>query len=111
MRIAFRLAVGSAIGFALISAGIAGFYYWHARPMLLQPEKYRFIEQMLRDPTTTGEMLRQTALEGHNVILSSHAIIDSALELLICLGYGAALVFAILAYLVRKAEKGTLSAP
>jgi O-antigen/teichoic acid export membrane protein len=111
MRTAFLWALWSAIGFAVASAGLAAFYYLHARPMWSQPERHQMIEKVLRDPNTPADIVRKTALEGHNVIAKSYLAVDSALQLLLIFGFGAAIVLAYLAYLIRKNAKDLKSAP
>ena len=111
MTSVYRLALWSAIGFALLSAGLGAYYYGHARPMIAQPEKHQLIERILRDPSTPADVVRKTAIEGHDVQSKAFAAVDAALELVLIFGFGAAILFSYIAYAARKAAKGAASAP
>jgi len=111
MKAAYRFALFSAIGFAVLSVGVGTFYYLHARPTWSQPQKHQLIEKVLQDPATPVDVVRKTALDGHDLLSKAYVALDSALELLLTFGFGAALLFGYLAYAVRKAAKEAQSAP
>jgi hypothetical protein len=111
MTSAFRWALWSAIGFAVVTAGLGAYYYLQARPMWSQPEKRQMIEKVLRDADTPADTVRKTALEGQDVIAKSFDAIDRALELILIFGFAAAAILAYLAYLIRKGAKELNGAP
>jgi hypothetical protein len=79
--------------------------------MWAQPEKQQSIENVLRDPNTPTDILRRTALEEHELIAKAYVVIDAALEVLLIFGFGAAVLFAYLAYVVSKNRKEVEGAP
>jgi hypothetical protein len=100
-----RLCVIAGSLFMLLAGIVAGGYYLYFRPMWMTPEVLVRIPRFLRDPATPLERLRDTALAGHELVLSGFVALDSAALLLIVVALTAAIALLYVGLKLRSAAK------
>jgi hypothetical protein len=74
--------------------------------MWMTPELLDGIPELLRDPATPIEPLRQTALDGHRLILSAYRTVDSAIAFMLIISAGAAIMLCYVAIRLRRYANG-----
>jgi hypothetical protein len=69
--------------------------------MWMTPEVMERVPEFLRSPTATLEGLRKSALNGHQLVLDGFATLDAAINLLLVVSLGAAVVLLYVAARLR----------
>ena len=91
-----------------VGAGIvAGGYFLYYRPMWMTADILDRVPEAIRSSAATLESLRQTALNGHQLLISGFATLDSAINLILILSLGAALILLYVGAKLRTAAKQT----
>ena len=95
MKAIYRLCFAVGCSYLLLAVAVAGSFFLHFRPMWVTSDVLTRVPAFLKDPATPTEKLRQTALDGHQLILSGFQSLDAAivLILIISMGAGALLLF------------------
>jgi hypothetical protein len=92
--------------YLLAAVCFAAGYFLYYRPKWMTPEVLIGIPAFLRDPSTPPERLRQTALDGHQLILSGFQALDAAIILILIISIGAAVMLVYVALKLRaQAQK------
>ena len=102
-----RVCLWAGIAFLLLGSGLGLAYYLHYRPMW-SPEVLGPAGQSLRDPSTTAEALRSTALQGHSTLLASVGALDAAMLMLVIACAVAGVAFVYVFAVLRKGSQSAL---
>ena len=107
MRSLYRTCIALGAFLLLAAAFCSAGYFLYYRPMWMTPEVLERVPAFLRDPATSIERLRQTALDGHQLIISGFKALDAAVVLILIISLGAAAMLGYVALRLRSAiQKG-----
>jgi len=111
IRSLYRQCIALAALFLIGAVLCAGAYFLYYRPTWMTPEVLVRAPAFLRDPATPLERLRQTALDGHELIVSGFKALDVAVVLMLIISVGAAFILGYVALRLRTAlQRGSENA-
>ena len=102
-KIARRICLAIGLAFLLVGSGVGLAYYFHYRPMW-SPEVLGRAARVLSDQSTHADVLRTTALQGHNTLLASLNALDAAIVMLLIACAAAGVVFLYVRVVLRKGK-------